>query len=261
MSRLLSGSPGTIAGPVSPPLSSPARLSSRRPPLSFVGLGRMAAEAVLDENGPDLLLEELDAGRIGRGGGRRQSGEGSEAAGGFARWAGDDCTTPGRIRRDPPGPGGYIRTMHAILLALLCIAADPAKPDADGWIDLFNGKDLDGWVRRGGEAKYTRRRRRDRRPVGAEYAELVPVHDQDLSRFRPRARLQGRRRPELRRAGPQRVRRGRQDGRVGRQEDQGPQARRHASSATRSKSIPTSSAAGCGPAASTTRAAAAGSRT
>ena len=26
---------------------------------------------------------------------------------------------------------------------------------ADGWTDLFNGKDLDGWVQRGGKAKYT----------------------------------------------------------------------------------------------------------
>jgi hypothetical protein len=44
--------------------------------------------------------------------------------------------------------------MHAILLAMLCTAADPA-PAGDAWVDLFNGKNLDGWVRRGGEAKYT----------------------------------------------------------------------------------------------------------
>src|SRR5712692_10125138 len=33
--RLLSGCPGTIAGPVSPPLSRPSRESSRRPPFNF----------------------------------------------------------------------------------------------------------------------------------------------------------------------------------------------------------------------------------
>ncbi len=32
-------------------------------------------------------------------------------------------------------------------------AAD-AKPDAHGWVDLFNGKDLAGWTQRGGKAKY-----------------------------------------------------------------------------------------------------------
>ena len=35
----------------------------------------------------------------------------------------------------------------ALLLALSCLAraADSAKPDADGWRSLFNGKDLTGW--------------------------------------------------------------------------------------------------------------------
>jgi len=28
------------------------------------------------------------------------------------------------------------------------------KPDADGWIRLFNGKDLQGWVQNGGKADY-----------------------------------------------------------------------------------------------------------
>jgi hypothetical protein len=49
-------------------------------------------------------------------------------------------------------------------LAVLTLAAvglffssDPAfsapKPE-DGWVNLFNGKDLDGWVQRGGKARY-----------------------------------------------------------------------------------------------------------
>jgi hypothetical protein len=28
------------------------------------------------------------------------------------------------------------------------------KPAEEGWVSLFNGKDLDGWVRRGGKAEY-----------------------------------------------------------------------------------------------------------
>jgi hypothetical protein len=34
-------------------------------------------------------------------------------------------------------------------------AADEPKPDAHGWIALFDGKTLDGWVQRGGKAKYS----------------------------------------------------------------------------------------------------------
>jgi len=32
--------------------------------------------------------------------------------------------------------------------------AAAAKPDADGWVPLFNGKNLAGWVQAGGHAKY-----------------------------------------------------------------------------------------------------------
>jgi hypothetical protein len=40
--------------------------------------------------------------------------------------------------------------------ALVFVAILPAaEPNADtGWVNLFNGKDLDGWVARGGKAKY-----------------------------------------------------------------------------------------------------------
>lgn len=37
-----------------------------------------------------------------------------------------------------------------IALPLLTVAEEPGK-----WVDLFNGKNLDGWVQRGGVAKYT----------------------------------------------------------------------------------------------------------
>src|SRR5205807_868656 len=38
---------------------------------------------------------------------------------------------------------------------LLAAAATPAADDAkSGWVPLFNGKDLDGWVQQGGKAKY-----------------------------------------------------------------------------------------------------------
>ncbi len=50
-------------------------------------------------------------------------------------------------------------TVLAALVALAPAAepktATPAlKPDADGWIRLFNGKDLQGWVQNGGNADY-----------------------------------------------------------------------------------------------------------
>jgi hypothetical protein len=41
-----------------------------------------------------------------------------------------------------------------LVLAVMLPAADPVKT-ADGSIPLFNGKNLDGWVRRGGKANYT----------------------------------------------------------------------------------------------------------
>lgn len=50
-------------------------------------------------------------------------------------------------------------TVLAALVALAPAAEQkttpPAlKPDADGWIRLFNGKDLQGWVQNGGKADY-----------------------------------------------------------------------------------------------------------
>ena len=38
-----------------------------------------------------------------------------------------------------------------LLAAAPAVTADDAKP---GWVNLFNGKDLTGWVQRGGKAKY-----------------------------------------------------------------------------------------------------------
>ncbi len=43
----------------------------------------------------------------------------------------------------------------ALLAAFLGLAlAEAADDSADGWKPLFNGKDLDGWVQRGGKARY-----------------------------------------------------------------------------------------------------------
>lgn len=44
-------------------------------------------------------------------------------------------------------------TLRLSLVALL--AASPLMAAEDGWIDLFNGKDLNGWVQHGGKANYT----------------------------------------------------------------------------------------------------------
>ena len=43
----------------------------------------------------------------------------------------------------------YFRT------SLLLISACSTLTAAPYWVDLFNGKNLDGWVQRGGVAKYT----------------------------------------------------------------------------------------------------------
>src|SRR5262245_14399080 len=45
--------------------------------------------------------------------------------------------------------------LAAVVTILLPAPALPAeKPEEAGWVSLFNGKDLDGWVQRGGKAKY-----------------------------------------------------------------------------------------------------------
>lgn len=41
--------------------------------------------------------------------------------------------------------------MHAFILALAAAAAPASE---DGFVPLFNGKDLSGWVQRGGQARY-----------------------------------------------------------------------------------------------------------
>jgi hypothetical protein len=56
ISRLLSGSPGTMAGPVLPPLSAASRESSRSPPEGAVPV---AAHAVFRQDRPDVLFEEF----------------------------------------------------------------------------------------------------------------------------------------------------------------------------------------------------------
>src|SRR5262245_42156485 len=45
-------------------------------------------------------------------------------------------------------------TVAALLTFALPISADEPKPDKDGYIALFDGKTLDGWIQRGGKAKY-----------------------------------------------------------------------------------------------------------
>jgi hypothetical protein len=51
----------------------------------------------------------------------------------------------------------------AALGVLTAVSALPAADSEEGWVDLFNGKDLDGWVQRGGKAKY---RAEDKQIVG-----------------------------------------------------------------------------------------------
>jgi hypothetical protein len=48
-------------------------------------------------------------------------------------------------------PCKSMKTVLGILLSFLCTLSAMAQP---AWQDLFNGKDLNGWTRRGGEAPY-----------------------------------------------------------------------------------------------------------
>ena len=45
-------------------------------------------------------------------------------------------------------------TFAAVGLFFTPDQALPAGQSEDGWVNLFNGKDLDGWVQRGGKAQY-----------------------------------------------------------------------------------------------------------
>ena len=47
------------------------------------------------------------------------------------------------------------RVALASLLAVTAIAAPVAADDKDGFRPLFDGKTLEGWIQRGGKAKYT----------------------------------------------------------------------------------------------------------
>ena len=41
-----------------------------------------------------------------------------------------------------------------ILIVVAALALNPAPANAEGWTDLFNGRDLSGWTQRGGNADY-----------------------------------------------------------------------------------------------------------
>jgi hypothetical protein len=43
----------------------------------------------------------------------------------------------------------------ALTLGAVLSPAPTVSAEGEGWVSLFNGKDLDGWVQRGGKAKYS----------------------------------------------------------------------------------------------------------
>src|SRR5204862_7443744 len=42
----------------------------------------------------------------------------------------------------------------ALFLLAFSLTSTSLRAQADGWVNLFNGKDLDGWEQHGGKAKY-----------------------------------------------------------------------------------------------------------
>ena len=66
------------------------------------------------------------------------------------------------------------------------------EPDSDGFVSLFDGKTLDGWKQLGGKAKYVGRGRGDRRLLGAQHLQQLPLHREELRRLHPRTGVQGR---------------------------------------------------------------------
>ncbi len=67
ISRLSSGLPGTTAGPVSPPLRRPSRLSTSRPPLSFSAVLEWHLAHLVMSTGRILVSKNLTcSGVIGR---------------------------------------------------------------------------------------------------------------------------------------------------------------------------------------------------
>jgi hypothetical protein len=53
--------------------------------------------------------------------------------------------------RHPPFRSVFLT---ALVLGAVLSPAPAVAAEGDGWVNLFNGKDLTGWVRRGGKAKY-----------------------------------------------------------------------------------------------------------
>jgi hypothetical protein len=50
-----------------------------------------------------------------------------------------------------------MRKLSLLMAALLTLGRNdpaPAESQEDAWVNLFNGKDLGGWIQRGGKAKY-----------------------------------------------------------------------------------------------------------
>ncbi|MCA9443584.1 MAG: DUF1080 domain-containing protein, partial [Candidatus Omnitrophica bacterium] len=48
-----------------------------------------------------------------------------------------------------------MRTRLFLTFALILTSFSQAHAEEGKWIDLFNGKNLDGWVQKGGKANYT----------------------------------------------------------------------------------------------------------
>ena len=76
------------------------------------------------------------------------------------------------------------------LLALFGLTVSAADIE-DGFVSLFNGRDLAGWVKRGGVGGIPSRERLDRREMRSQYAgQHVPVFGKGIWQLHSEAAIQ-----------------------------------------------------------------------
>ena len=111
-----------------------------------------------------------------------------------------------------------IRNAMVLILMAVTLAATALGAEA-GWVNLFNGQDLTGWVQRGGQASYTVEHDTIVGTSVLNTPNIFLCTEKTYGDFIPRIRFQSGPQAELRRADSQRMFRHAQAGGMERQED------------------------------------------